>query len=85
MLSGSGSGIIVEGVGLSLHQLAEGPFFSSLCVVNEELSVRDATPKKTQSALSTSVPTSHCSSQPTLSQEQQEMVQVSSWLSQMSL
>ncbi|XP_036919327.1 nuclear RNA export factor 2-like [Sturnira hondurensis] len=58
---------------------------SSLCVVNEELFVRDATPRKTQSALSTCVPTPHCSSQPTLSQEQQEMVQVSFRLSQMSL
>ncbi|XP_054417828.1 nuclear RNA export factor 2-like [Pteronotus mesoamericanus] len=58
---------------------------SSLCVVNEELFMRDATPKKTQSPLSTYMPTPYCSPQPTLSQEQQEMVQVSFRLSQMSL
>ncbi|KAM5290995.1 nuclear RNA export factor 2-like [Glossophaga mutica] len=58
---------------------------SSLCVVNEELFVRDATPRKTQSALSTCVPAPCCGSQPILSQEQQEMVQVSFRLSQISL
>ncbi|XP_016051224.1 PREDICTED: nuclear RNA export factor 2-like [Miniopterus natalensis] len=50
---------------------------SSMFIVNDELCLRDATPSETQSEFSTQVPT--------LSQEQQEMVQVSFSLSQMSL
>ncbi|GAB5584771.1 nuclear RNA export factor 2 isoform X1 [Prionailurus iriomotensis] len=50
---------------------------SSICIVNDELFVREATPSETQSAFSIRVPTPTSSSMPTLSQEQQEMVQVS--------
>ncbi|XP_066106568.1 nuclear RNA export factor 2-like [Saccopteryx bilineata] len=56
---------------------------SSLCVVNEELFVRDATPKGTQTALSTQVLTPCCSSGLTLSQELEEMILVFSVLSGM--
>ncbi|ELK27866.1 Nuclear RNA export factor 2 [Myotis davidii] len=58
---------------------------SSMFIVNDELFVRDATPNETQSAFSTQVPTPSCSTCPTLSQEQQEIVQISFSLSQMSL
>ncbi|XP_016051225.1 PREDICTED: nuclear RNA export factor 2-like [Miniopterus natalensis] len=57
---------------------------SSLCIMNDELFVRDATPDKTQSAFSTQVPTPSSSTGTILSQEQQEM-EVSSTLSEMSL
>ncbi|KAM7045543.1 nuclear RNA export factor 2-like [Molossus nigricans] len=49
-------------------KLSEGPFFSSIFIVNDELFVRDATPSEIQKSFSIPVPT--------LSQEQQEMVQV---------
>uniref|UniRef100_G3UHJ2 Nuclear RNA export factor 3 n=1 Tax=Loxodonta africana TaxID=9785 RepID=G3UHJ2_LOXAF len=45
----------------------------SLCIVNDQLCVRDSSPIETQGAFSTPVPTSS-SFLPTLSQEQQEMV-----------
>ncbi|XP_006869180.1 PREDICTED: nuclear RNA export factor 2-like [Chrysochloris asiatica] len=47
---------------------------SSLCIVNEQLSVNDGGPNKTQNS-STPVPTSLSSSKPTLSEEQENMVQ----------
>uniref|UniRef100_G1PB99 Nuclear RNA export factor 3 n=1 Tax=Myotis lucifugus TaxID=59463 RepID=G1PB99_MYOLU len=58
---------------------------SSLCIMNDELFVRDATPNTTQSVHSIEVPTPTTSSMTTLSQEQQEMVQVFSTKSGMSL
>ncbi|XP_077001923.1 nuclear RNA export factor 2-like isoform X2 [Tamandua tetradactyla] len=58
---------------------------SSLCIVNEELFVRDASPKETQNAFSTPMPTLSFSCMPTLSQEQQEMVQAFSIQSGMKL
>lgn len=53
--------------------------------MNDELFVRDATPNTTQSVHSIEVPTPTTSSMTTLSQEQQEMVQVFSTKSGMSL
>ncbi|XP_045850606.1 nuclear RNA export factor 3 [Meles meles] len=47
----------------------------SLCIVNDDLFVRDASPKETQSISSVPVPTPSCSSWPTLCQKQQEMGQ----------
>ncbi|VFV39904.1 nuclear rna export factor 2-like [Lynx pardinus] len=58
---------------------------SSICIVNDELFVREATPSETQSAFSIRVPTPTSSSMPTLSQEQQEMVQAFSTQSGMKL
>ncbi|KAF0875948.1 NXF2 factor, partial [Crocuta crocuta] len=58
---------------------------SSICIVNDELFVRDATPSETQSAFSIQVPTPISSSMSTLSQEQQEMVQSFSTQSGMKL
>nr|XP_012614245.1 nuclear RNA export factor 2-like isoform X2 [Microcebus murinus] len=58
---------------------------SSMYIVNDELIVRNASPKETQSAFSTSVPTPSSSSMPTLSQEQKEIVQTSSTQSEMNL
>ncbi|XP_072671558.1 nuclear RNA export factor 2-like isoform X6 [Canis lupus baileyi] len=55
---------------------------SSLCIVNDELFVRDATPGETQSAFSNQ---ETFSSMPTLSQEQQEMVHAFSTQSGMKL
>ncbi|KAM9180311.1 nuclear RNA export factor 2-like [Dugong dugon] len=49
---------------------------SGLYIVNDQLCVRDASPIETQGAFFTLVPTDSSSSVPTLSQEQQEMVQV---------
>ncbi|XP_036160033.1 nuclear RNA export factor 2-like [Myotis myotis] len=49
---------------------------SSIFIVNDELFVRDATLDDTQRAISIPVPTPSCSTGPTLSQEQQEMVQI---------
>uniref|UniRef100_A0A8C0K316 Nuclear RNA export factor 2-like n=1 Tax=Canis lupus dingo TaxID=286419 RepID=A0A8C0K316_CANLU len=57
-------------------------FPSSLCIVNDELFVRDATPGETQSAFSNQ---ETFSSMPTLSQEQQEMVHAFSTQSGMKL
>ncbi|XP_070358465.1 nuclear RNA export factor 1-like isoform X3 [Equus asinus] len=58
---------------------------SSLCILNDQLFVRDATPKETHSGLFIPVPTPASSSVPTLSQEQQEMVQAFSTQSGMNL
>uniref|UniRef100_A0A673UH51 Nuclear RNA export factor 2 n=1 Tax=Suricata suricatta TaxID=37032 RepID=A0A673UH51_SURSU len=58
---------------------------SSLCIVNDELFVRDASPSKTQSMSSIPVSPSTSSSVFTLSKEQQEMVQAFSIQSQMKL
>ncbi|KAK2083616.1 Nuclear RNA export factor 2 [Saguinus oedipus] len=58
---------------------------SSLCIVNDELFVRDASPQETQSAFSIPVSTPSSSSEPSLSQEQQEMVQAFSTQSGMKL
>ncbi|KAM8753132.1 LOW QUALITY PROTEIN: nuclear RNA export factor 2-like [Rhynchonycteris naso] len=58
---------------------------SGMFIVNDELFVKDVTCTETQSALSTQVSTPSCSSVPTLSQEQQDMAQVSISLSQLSL
>ncbi|EPQ19357.1 Nuclear RNA export factor 2 [Myotis brandtii] len=49
---------------------------SSLCIMNDELFVREATLNETQRAISIPVPTPSCSTGSTLSQEQQEMVQI---------
>ncbi|XP_036160028.1 nuclear RNA export factor 2-like [Myotis myotis] len=57
---------------------------SSLCIINDELLVGDATPNKTQNAFPTQVPIPSFSTGPTLSQEQQKMEQVSSTPSGMS-
>ncbi|XP_016018091.1 nuclear RNA export factor 3 isoform X1 [Rousettus aegyptiacus] len=58
---------------------------SSLCIMNDELFVRDTTPKESQSEFSIQVPTPITSSLPTLTQEQQEMVQAFSTQSRMNL
>ncbi|XP_008067687.1 nuclear RNA export factor 2-like, partial [Carlito syrichta] len=58
---------------------------SSLCIVNDELSVRDASPKETQSTFSIPKSSSSSSSEPALSPEQQEMVQAFSVQSGMKL
>ncbi|XP_064218376.1 nuclear RNA export factor 2-like [Aotus nancymaae] len=58
---------------------------SSLCIVNDELFVRDVSPPETQSAFSIPVSTPSSSSEPSLSQEQQEMVQAFSAQSGMKL
>ncbi|XP_045645434.1 nuclear RNA export factor 2-like [Ursus americanus] len=58
---------------------------SSLCIVNDELFVRDATPNETRSAFSNQEPTLTSSTMPTLSQEQQEMVHAFSTQSGMKL
>ncbi|XP_037676795.1 nuclear RNA export factor 1-like [Choloepus didactylus] len=48
---------------------------SGLCIMNNEMIVRNASTKETQRAFSITVPTPSSSCLPTLSQEQQEMVQ----------
>ncbi|XP_032331971.1 nuclear RNA export factor 2 [Camelus ferus] len=58
---------------------------SSLCIVNDELFVRDASPSEPQSAFSIPVPTLTSSSVHTGSREQQEMVQAFSTQSGMKL
>ncbi|XP_070113229.1 nuclear RNA export factor 2-like [Equus caballus] len=58
---------------------------SSLCIVNDQLFVRDATPNETQRAFFMPDPTPTSSSVPTVSQEQQEMVQAFSTQSGMNL
>ncbi|KAJ1058054.1 hypothetical protein K5549_015279 [Capra hircus] len=57
---------------------------SSLCIVNDELFVMEASPKNTQSAFSIPVPTPSTSSVATLSEEQQQMVQAFSTQSGMN-
>ncbi|KAB1252656.1 Nuclear RNA export factor 3 [Camelus dromedarius] len=57
----------------------------SLCIVNDELFVRDASPSEPQSAFSIPVPTLTSSSVHTGSREQQEMVQAFSTQSGMKL
>nr|XP_031527370.1 nuclear RNA export factor 5 [Vicugna pacos] len=59
--------------------------YSSLFIVNDELFVRDTSLNKTLSTFSISVPTPSASSMPTLSQEQQQMVQDFSTQSEMNL
>uniref|UniRef100_A0A8I3P5W5 Nuclear RNA export factor 2-like n=1 Tax=Canis lupus familiaris TaxID=9615 RepID=A0A8I3P5W5_CANLF len=73
MLCFSVNGVFKEG---------QAHFPSSLCIVNDELFVRDATPGETQSAFSNQ---ETFSSMPTLSQEQQEMVHAFSTQSGMKL
>ncbi|KAL2761321.1 nuclear RNA export factor 2 [Daubentonia madagascariensis] len=58
---------------------------SSLCIVNDELFVRDTSSKETQSTFSIPMSTPCSSSVPALSQEQQEMVQAFSSQSGMKL
>ncbi|XP_061033945.1 nuclear RNA export factor 2-like [Eubalaena glacialis] len=53
-------------------------FSFNLCIVNDELFVRDASPSETQSVFSIPVPTPTSSSMHTLSQEQQDIMQASS-------
>ena len=53
--------------------------------MNDELFVRDATPSDAQSAYSIEVPNPTISSMPTLSKEEQEIVQVFSIQSGMNL
>eukprot|EP00070_Physeter_catodon_P015416 XP_023973190.1 nuclear RNA export factor 3-like [Physeter catodon] len=52
--------------------------YSSLCIVNDELFVRDASSSETQSVFSIPVPTPTSSSMHTLSQQQQDIMQASS-------
>ncbi|XP_077001030.1 nuclear RNA export factor 1-like isoform X1 [Tamandua tetradactyla] len=61
-----------------------GSYFG-LCIVNEELFVRNTSPKELQSAFSTPMPIPSSSYMSTLSQEQQEMVQALSTQTGMSL
>nr|XP_008271331.2 nuclear RNA export factor 2 isoform X1 [Oryctolagus cuniculus] len=58
---------------------------SSICIVNDKLIVRNASPKETQSAFSTPLPSCFSSSVPTLSQEKMEMVKAFSTQSGMNL
>lgn len=77
---------VVGGVELSTCPVWGCIFLSSsLCIVNDELFVRDASPQETQSAFSIPVSTLSSSSEPSLSQEQQEMVQAFSAQSGMKL
>uniref|UniRef100_A0ABI7YKE5 TAP-C domain-containing protein n=1 Tax=Felis catus TaxID=9685 RepID=A0ABI7YKE5_FELCA len=69
MLCFSVNGVFKEGDCLRVH------FSSSLCIVNDELFVRDASPNETQSMSSIPVSSSTSSSVFILSKEQQEMVQ----------
>uniref|UniRef100_A0A452SY42 Nuclear RNA export factor 3 n=1 Tax=Ursus maritimus TaxID=29073 RepID=A0A452SY42_URSMA len=86
MLCFSVNGVFKEGVGLSLCPVSEVPFFPfSLCIVNDDLFVRDASPKETPSTVSIPVPTPSCSSWPTLCQKRQEMGQTFSTQSGMNL
>ncbi|KAM9041184.1 nuclear RNA export factor 2-like [Megaptera novaeangliae] len=58
--------------------IANPASYSSLCIVNDELFVRDASPSETQSVFSIPAPTPTSSSMHTLSQEQQDIMQASS-------
>ncbi|XP_059766424.1 nuclear RNA export factor 2-like [Balaenoptera ricei] len=58
--------------------IANPASYSSLCIVNDELFVRDASPSETQSVFSIPVPTPTSSSMHTLSQGQQDIMQASS-------
>lgn len=62
-------------------------FFLSprLCIVNDELFVRNASPEEIQRAFAMSAPTPSSSPVPTLSPEQQEMLQAFSTQSGMNL
>ncbi|XP_069900763.1 nuclear RNA export factor 2-like [Globicephala melas] len=57
----------------------------SLCIVSDELFVRDADPSKTQSLFSIPLPTPSSSSMHPLSQQQQDIMQASSTPSEMNL
>uniref|UniRef100_A0A8I3PCK1 Nuclear RNA export factor 2-like n=1 Tax=Canis lupus familiaris TaxID=9615 RepID=A0A8I3PCK1_CANLF len=84
MLCFSVNGVFKEGQCGIVHSSTclRAHFPSSLCIVNDELFVRDATPGETQSAFSNQ---ETFSSMPTLSQEQQEMVHAFSTQSGMKL
>ncbi|XP_049560476.1 nuclear RNA export factor 2-like, partial [Orcinus orca] len=56
----------------------------SLCIVNDELYVRDADPSETQSVFSIPLPTPTSSSMHPLSQQQQDIMQASSTPSEMN-
>ncbi|MBZ3875997.1 Nuclear RNA export factor 2 [Sciurus carolinensis] len=58
---------------------------SSICIMNDELIVRNASPDEIQSSFSIPMPALCSTSMPTLSQEQQEMVKVFSTQSGMKL
>ncbi|KAJ8787453.1 hypothetical protein J1605_005715 [Eschrichtius robustus] len=58
--------------------IANPASYSSLCIVNDELFVRDASPSETQSVFSIPAHTPTSSSMHTLSQEQQDIMQASS-------
>ncbi|XP_059943050.1 nuclear RNA export factor 3-like [Mesoplodon densirostris] len=59
--------------------------YCSLCIMNDELFVRDANPSETQSVFCIPVPTPTSSSMHTLSQQQQDIMQASSTPSEMNL
>ena len=65
----------IGGAGCPSISYLNAHFSSSLCIVNDELFVMEASPKNTQSAFSIPVPTPSTSSVATFSLEQQEMVQ----------
>ncbi|XP_070114794.1 nuclear RNA export factor 2-like [Equus caballus] len=87
------NGVFSEGVGKSqssIHAFTRTFIIvpvsnSSLCIVNDQLFVRDATPDETQRAFFMPIPTPTSSSVPIVSQEQQEMVQAFSTQSGMDL
>lgn len=79
------SRIVVEGMGLSIHQLSMAHFSSSIFIVNDELFVRDAILKKTLSAISIPVIAPTSSSLITFTQQQKEMVLAFSIQSGMNL
>ncbi|XP_040484682.1 nuclear RNA export factor 3 [Ursus maritimus] len=93
MLCFSVNGVFKEAVGMSQDSVRAftRTFITtpvskySLCIVNDDLFVRDASPKETPSTVSIPVPTPSCSSWPTLCQKRQEMGQTFSTQSGMNL
>ncbi|XP_034509412.1 nuclear RNA export factor 2-like [Ailuropoda melanoleuca] len=81
MLCFSVNGVFKEAVGMSQDSVRAftRTFITtpvskhSLCIVNDDLFVRDASPKETPSTFSIPVPTPSCCSWPTPCQKQQEM------------
>uniref|UniRef100_A0A9L0JVU6 TAP-C domain-containing protein n=1 Tax=Equus asinus TaxID=9793 RepID=A0A9L0JVU6_EQUAS len=78
------NGVFKEGKSRPISSLG-AHFSSSLCIVNDQLFLRDTTPNETQSPFFMPVPTPTSRSMPTVSQEQQEMVQSFSTQSGMNL
>uniref|UniRef100_A0A8C5ZT55 Nuclear RNA export factor 2-like n=1 Tax=Marmota marmota marmota TaxID=9994 RepID=A0A8C5ZT55_MARMA len=86
MLCFSVNGVFKEGESIvHLYYFLRVNFSSSICILNDELIVRNASPDEIQSSFSIPMPALFSTSMPTLSQEQQEMVKVFSTQSGMKL